>query len=1582
MRRRRVLFVAAIAAFVPALLFIPFSANALQESATIFYEDTKTKDILRRAIQDEEQGRWKEAIGRYLQALDKYPNENHPIVEEEGKETISFAEAKGAGRRMGVREFIFRRLKRMPPEALRIYRDDLGFNAKAKREFEEGRKTGDLKRIEQAVERWFFASCADEALDYLANRHLEAGNADTAIQCWKRIVNAYPDSDIPAPVLLAKIARAAACHPSLSGEGKWASDTFQVTGNDAPIVIVNDAAGRASDAVRYTPVPSSNIASRGSGRRDPFIKMPEEIFFPEPRVARGDVQNWSESFFEQDGALPRDPNIRYYEGMVPGASDAKSPHSPYLPIAVIQDGKSYVVAQNGFSAVAVNPENGKRYWQEQFGKRPTLSGETRHFGGGVFLLKPVVFGCATDGKVVYLNQYSMQSRGATSPSGFYPSAIRAVNLRTGKLVWDSEEVNPRAAEEKDLALAMPPVVAGDRVFVASTTAPSGEQEVYVSAYDKRTGRLLWQTFVCSLYGTNIYRGYPSALRAPPTITVSGGVLYCQTNLGCIAAVNGASGHILWLTEYQRVSGAIRRSSDGEIQMRSGANWSMPVVFRNTLYTLPSDAEDLNAIHKETGKIIKDRFRNDANRKPWLSLNAVSDRYLAVSSTAETVVDLQNPETPMTLTGSPAVGKGLFLNNIFYVPTATGITMYTPGSWRIYGETAKWDPQIAGNIVVCGDHIVVQSSDGIRLTGYTSHDTILRSTAFKIRMEPVQAGPLLDYARKMMKSERFPDAIAGFERLLWLVDGVKDCEDSAIEAKDTLYTAYRRLGDKSRQEFVSGAAESGPKAVEMYASSKRYASGADRAVAATLSLARMLERTERFADAVAQYQELIDEFSGRFHPCDEKDGTIEENVRSFARRQIDALIRSRTPAVYAAVERKAAHRYATIPDGDRAGILALLGNYPNSAAAADAVALLDDRYRKEGRWNDRIDLLKYVDHNHPGLMDETLLQHELVLSLRMAKRWGEWSEELADLAARFGGKELRTPDGILKIDDIVRKERESAADPIPALKPLMNPLKAIAHLPTGSASLRPTGNRPSSLKPSVELMISAGGVELREPAAAQPLWRLVHPGAYSGIALQETTERLAVIGSISPSSPAAKAGLKRDDVIVAINGKPVDYRTGRALLAAAPVGVASHVEIRRSGKLSTVAMTPDPWPPSSQIPIVGAAWNRDEHLVIAWEDVAAGFRPETGALLWMAPASATDRKITAVAAADDGVLIAETLSVRPNIPEPVDRSRPTTTPIDYNRLLCVDSLSGEIRWIRSFPLTTETIRNGYGRSISTVATAGGRTALIVVPSAGARAGENANTALIVDVRTGEIRESRAMGQRFMIDIDRVHGRAAVVGYDRDAFNLACLSFNAETNGGKTGELWTRPLNLRLHNWWGEQDPPMMGINKETIAVIADPNVVRTFDIRDGGKEQTIALPDGRAIVPRSSACALSADGTLYVYNHLQADASNAFVTAINTREGKILWDGPAPANGGSYPVISVDHPNFVVLFAASGVLPGASGGYSPTCLIYSVEKQGYIVHEFQDLNVIQPFPSVRGAVWIGQRAIFVNTRKQLDVYGNE
>ena len=54
MRRRRALFVAAIAAFVPAILFIPFPgtpATALQESATIFYEDTKTKDILRRAIQ-------------------------------------------------------------------------------------------------------------------------------------------------------------------------------------------------------------------------------------------------------------------------------------------------------------------------------------------------------------------------------------------------------------------------------------------------------------------------------------------------------------------------------------------------------------------------------------------------------------------------------------------------------------------------------------------------------------------------------------------------------------------------------------------------------------------------------------------------------------------------------------------------------------------------------------------------------------------------------------------------------------------------------------------------------------------------------------------------------------------------------------------------------------------------------------------------------------------------------------------------------------------------------------------------------------------------------------------------------------------------------------------------------------------------------------------------------------------------------------------------------------------------------------------------------------------------------------------
>jgi S1-C subfamily serine protease len=65
---------------------------------------------------------------------------------------------------------------------------------------------------------------------------------------------------------------------------------------------------------------------------------------------------------------------------------------------------------------------------------------------------------------------------------------------------------------------------------------------------------------------------------------------------------------------------------------------------------------------------------------------------------------------------------------------------------------------------------------------------------------------------------------------------------------------------------------------------------------------------------------------------------------------------------------------------------------------------------------------------------------------------------------------------------------------------------------------------------------------------------------------------ALVASVTPNSPAARAGLKLSDLIVSIDGQPVedpnafDYR-----FATRPLGGTSQVEVQRNGRLMKIAV---------------------------------------------------------------------------------------------------------------------------------------------------------------------------------------------------------------------------------------------------------------------------------------------------------------------------------------------------------------------------------------------------------------------------
>jgi S1-C subfamily serine protease len=96
----------------------------------------------------------------------------------------------------------------------------------------------------------------------------------------------------------------------------------------------------------------------------------------------------------------------------------------------------------------------------------------------------------------------------------------------------------------------------------------------------------------------------------------------------------------------------------------------------------------------------------------------------------------------------------------------------------------------------------------------------------------------------------------------------------------------------------------------------------------------------------------------------------------------------------------------------------------------------------------------------------------------------------------------------------------------------------------------------------------------------------------GAAIKELTPELkealgvkaskgAVIEQIVPNGPAAKAGLKRDDVILAVNGKELDSRALRLAISSMTPGTTVNLKIIRDGEERTNSVTLDTMPDDQQ-----------------------------------------------------------------------------------------------------------------------------------------------------------------------------------------------------------------------------------------------------------------------------------------------------------------------------------------------------------------------------------------------------------------
>jgi serine protease Do len=95
--------------------------------------------------------------------------------------------------------------------------------------------------------------------------------------------------------------------------------------------------------------------------------------------------------------------------------------------------------------------------------------------------------------------------------------------------------------------------------------------------------------------------------------------------------------------------------------------------------------------------------------------------------------------------------------------------------------------------------------------------------------------------------------------------------------------------------------------------------------------------------------------------------------------------------------------------------------------------------------------------------------------------------------------------------------------------------------------------------------------------------------YMGVIIQEITPELAkafklqsahgaLIGDVTPNSPAAKAGIQKGDIVTSLNGEPVtDYSSFRLKIAQTPPSTSVKLDLMRNGQKQQATVTLEEFP---------------------------------------------------------------------------------------------------------------------------------------------------------------------------------------------------------------------------------------------------------------------------------------------------------------------------------------------------------------------------------------------------------------------
>jgi outer membrane protein assembly factor BamB len=193
-------------------------------------------------------------------------------------------------------------------------------------------------------------------------------------------------------------------------------------------------------------------------------------------------------------------------------------------------------------------------------------------------------------------------------------------------------------------------------------------------------------------------------------TIDNGVVYAQTGLGSLAALNAFTGEVVWLSGYPKMrsdSLDLGSSATDKFLPRMlkilARGPSSPIVSEETVVLAPKDSPGLIAFDRRNGAI---RWVNELIDARFLigqsgeNVLVADDTVCALSLKTGEVAWQQKLVTPGKSRG--LYGRPGFTSNTLYLPTPDGIRLVDARNGKNI-DSVQWDPKAgaAANLVTDG-----------------------------------------------------------------------------------------------------------------------------------------------------------------------------------------------------------------------------------------------------------------------------------------------------------------------------------------------------------------------------------------------------------------------------------------------------------------------------------------------------------------------------------------------------------------------------------------------------------------------------------------------------------------------------------------------------------------------------------------------------------------------------------------------------------------------------------------------------------------------------------------------------------------